>query len=73
METDPLESPLVRCFVSFPIDGEDVFTDPACVCLETAGYLRERGWLVVGPDPSDMIALQEFERAQKWKQVWGRT
>jgi hypothetical protein len=44
----------------------------ACVSLETAGYLKGRGWLVVGPDPHDTLALQEFERAQRWKQVWGR-
>lgn len=71
MDLGPPEKPLVRCFVSFPLD-EEIFTEPACVSLETAAYLKTRGWLVVGPDPSDVAALQEFERARRWKQVWGR-
>lgn len=71
MELDPTEKPLVRCLVSYPLD-EEVFTSPACVSLDTAAYLKDRGWLVVGPDPSDIQALAEFERAHRWKQVWGR-
>lgn len=70
MELDPADKPLVRCFVSYPV--EDVLFGFACVSLDTAAYLKERGWLVVGPDPHDMQALQEFERAQRWKQVWSR-
>ena len=71
MDVEPLEKPIVRCFVSYPVT-ETLFTAPACVSLETAAYLRERGWLVVGPDPADMQALQEFERTKRWRQVWGR-
>jgi hypothetical protein len=70
MELDAVERPLLRCLVSYPV--EDDLTVFACVSLETAGYLKGRGWLVVGPDPHDTLALQEFERAQRWKHIWGR-
>jgi hypothetical protein len=68
MEVDAAEKPLVRCLVSYPV--EDELTILACVSLDTAAYLKGRGWLVVGPDPHDIIALQEFERARRWLQVW---
>ena len=32
----------VRCFVSYPV--RDSWTEPALVSLETAAYLRARGW-----------------------------
>lgn len=40
----------VRCFVAYPV--RDSWTAPVLVSLETAAYLRARGWWVL-VDPMD--------------------
>lgn len=63
---DADERPVLRCFVSFPIQPDpDWWTDPALVSLELALELKRRGYLVIGPDPEDEQMLAAYERIQR--------
>lgn len=67
---DPCEErPAVRCLVSYPL-SENVLniTAPIVVGLELAVELHKKGYMVIGPDPHDELALAEWERARRWMQ-----
>lgn len=66
METD---RPALHCFVAYPITSE-LFTEPALVSLDVAYEMREKGYVVVGPDPQDEIDLASFERSQRVTKKW---
>lgn len=63
---DPEERPVLFCFVSYPIEPDpDWWTEPALVPLTSAEELKQRGWIVVGPDPQDERDLAMYERLQR--------
>lgn len=59
----PLERPHVRCLVARTLrDGS--FSRTKLVTLAEAYVHMQCGWQVVGPDPDDIDALEEWERTQ---------
>ena len=56
--------PPIWCFVSRQI-AESKWTGLALVTLETAAELKEKGWIVIGPDPVSEIAFAKWEREQR--------
>lgn len=63
---DADERPTLWCFVSYPIEPHpDWWTGPALVSLTVAEELKQRGYIVVGPDPQDELDLAMYERLQR--------
>lgn len=56
--------PVVQCFASYPLNPF-LWSEPDLVTLEEAARLRAEGWIIVGPDPGDMIALALWEKEQE--------
>jgi hypothetical protein len=56
--------PPIWCFVSRQI-AESKWTGLALVTLETAAELKEKGWIVIGPDPGSEIALAKWDREHR--------
>lgn len=66
------DRPTVYAFVAYEV-RPGVFTDPALVSLELAAELHEKGYSVVGPDPADLEAVEEYDRARRYiaiKRKW---
>jgi hypothetical protein len=62
MNADP--RPVVHCFAAHVLDDGRTWGNVLRVSLETASWLRAIGYVIVGPDPHDMIALAKWERDQ---------
>lgn len=59
------ERPTVYCLVAIEI-LPGVYTEPALVSLELAAELHDKGYAVVGPDPEDIAAVEEYDRARRY-------
>lgn len=59
------DRPIVHVLVALEIRPGH-FTAPALVSLELAEELHQKGYTVVGPDPEDMDAVQEYDRVRRW-------
>ena len=60
-----MDKPILHCLVSLPIT-DTLFTAPALVSLELALEFKEKGYMVVGPDPQDEQDLANWERHHPW-------
>jgi hypothetical protein len=56
------ERPIVHCFAAFQHEDGLVWGTVHRVSLETADWMRSIGYVIVGPDPHDMIALTLWEK-----------
>lgn len=56
--------PIVYCFVAYVYADGCVWGAIHRVRLETAAWMKEAGYAVVGPDPEDMQDLAQWEREQ---------
>lgn len=59
------ERPVVHCLAAFQQDDGEVWGHIHRVSLETADWMRQIGYVIVGPDPMDLCDLARWEREQK--------
>lgn len=59
------DRPVVYCFAAFQTSDGELWGTVHRVSLETADWMRQVGYTIVGPDPHDMIELAEWERKQR--------
>ena len=64
------ERPVVRCLMAFPLSEGRVCSITHLVDLEEAKQRKLEGWWLIGPDPADWSALQEWEAMQPWFKRW---
>lgn len=62
MTGDP--KPVIHCFAARAGQWAHSGGMIHCVSLETAEWMRQIGYIIVGPDPNDMIDLALWEKAQ---------
>lgn len=58
------EKPQVHCFAALCYGQGHIFGDIRRVSLEVALLMKDSGYTIIGPDPSDMADLAEWEREQ---------
>jgi hypothetical protein len=66
---DPDGRPVVRCFAARSLTPTR-WTKPRIVSLKRALVLKEGGWIIVGPDPNDLIDLATWEKQQDRQAEW---
>lgn len=54
--------PTIHCFAAYVYADGRVWGNVHRVSLETAEWMRDLGYAIIGPDPHDMIALALWER-----------
>ena len=54
--------PIVHCFAAYTLEDGEVWGTVHRVSLETAAWMQHVGYVIIGPDPHDMIALTKWER-----------
>lgn len=57
--------PTVYCFAAFQHEDGRVWGTIHRVSLETADWMRQIGYAIVGPDPGDLIDLATWEREHR--------
>ncbi len=57
--------PTVFCFAAFVYDDGQVWGTVHRVSLETAEWMRQLGYAIVGPDPHDLFDLKTWEDEQR--------
>jgi hypothetical protein len=60
-----MEKPTVHVFAAYCYDQGHVWGTLHLVSLETAEWMRELGYWIIGPDPHDMIELAKWEKEQE--------
>lgn len=60
-----MEKPVVHVFAAYTYDQGNVWGTIHRVSLETAEWMREIGYSIIGPDPHDMIDLAKWEKEQE--------
>jgi hypothetical protein len=63
------DRPVLHCLVARPLAGGEI-TRTTRVPLSSAIDYFKAGWFVVGPDPSDEIALAKWEREHGNQPGW---
>ena len=58
------ERPTIRCFAAFQQDDGRIWGTVHRVTLDTADWMRQIGYYIVGPDPHDVIEFAAWEREQ---------
>ena len=56
--------PIIHVFAAYTLPGGAVWGTVHRVSLETAEWMRDLGYTIVGPDPHDLFALAKWERDQ---------
>ena len=59
------DKPQVFCLAAFVLEDGRVWGTVHRVTLETADWMRQIGYAIVGPDPSDMCDLAAWEKEQR--------
>ncbi len=59
------QRPTVFCFAAFVYEDGRTWGTVHRVSLETADWMREIGYVIVGPDPHDLIDLKLWEDEQR--------
>lgn len=65
-----MAKPVVRCFSAIVYADGHVWGDIHLVSLETAQWMQQMGYTVIGPDPYDLIELNAWEKAQPTHWPW---
>ncbi len=60
-----MAKPIVHCFAAYVYDDGHVWGNVYRVSLETAEWMKDLGYAIVGPDPHDLFELAKWEKEQE--------